>query len=328
MNSASAPAPTSAKAVAAVIAAGCMWGSIGIFVRGLTGHGYSAMTIVFVRMAVAVALMLGILAATGRLGQCRIRLRDLWCFVISGLASAVMLNGFYSLSIIMNSLALASILLAAAPVFVVMLSAPLFKERITAVKLQALATVFAGCVLTSGFFGSGTAGPGSAGPPFSALGLLVGLAGGFGWALYGIMTRVGINLGYSSMTITFYAFVFGALGTAPFADFAAVFASIAAAPVGMPAFLVVHALVALLLPYMLFTYGMRFMETGTASILASVDPVCAAILGLTIYNERPDWIMILGMVLVLVGVTILNLPGGLKGAAARLLGRRRRRRRD
>ncbi|MDR1634383.1 MAG: DMT family transporter [Bifidobacteriaceae bacterium] len=312
MDTSALAARAPAKAVAAVIAAGCMWGSIGIFVRSLTGYGYNALTIVFVRMAVAVLVMAGLLAATGKLGACRVRLRDLWCFAVAGVASAVVLNWFYSLSIVMNSLALASILLAAAPVFVVILSAPLFKERITAVKVQALAIVLAGCVLTSGFFGSGTAGPGSSGPPFSWLGLAVGLAGGFGWALYGIMTRVGINLGYSSLTITFYSFVFGALATMPVADFSVIAASLGTAPSKVSLLLVTHTLFASVLPYMLFTYGMRFMETGTASILASVDPVCAAVWGLSLYHERPDWVMILGMLLVLAGVAVLNLPGGLR----------------
>ncbi|MDR1188201.1 MAG: DMT family transporter [Bifidobacteriaceae bacterium] len=304
---------TNPKAVAAVLIAGCMWGSIGLFVRALTDYGYGAMTIVFARMSIAVLVIFGFFAATRGLRHCRVRPRDLWCFVIGGLASAVMLNLFYSLSIIMNSLALASILLAAAPVFVLFLSAPLFHEPITAAKLQALVIVFGGCVLTSGIFGDGTAGPGSAGPSFSVLGLTVGLAGGLGWALYGIMTRVGINLGYSSLTITFYSFVFGTIFTAPFTDFGAITRSLGQAPAEVSLLLVAHSLFASVLPYMLFTYGMRFMETGTASILASIDPVCAAVWGFAIYHERPDWIMILGIVLVLAGVTVLNVPGGLKG---------------
>jgi drug/metabolite transporter (DMT)-like permease len=314
--SGAAGAPPKARAVAAVLAAGCMWGSIGVFVRSLSDHGYSAWTIVFVRMAIAAGLMAGFLAVTGKLHHCRVRPRDWWCFAVAGLASAVILNYFYSLSIILNSLALASILLAAAPVFVVVLSAPLFKEPVTAAKVQALIAVLGGCVLTSGLFGSGTAGQGSAGPPFSALGLTVGLAGGLGWALYGIMTRVGINRGYSSTTISFYSFVFGAVFTAPFTDFGVIAESLGQAPGRVSLLLLAHTLCASLLPYLLFTYGMHHMETGTASILADVDPVCAAILGLLIYQERPDWIMILGMILVLAGVTALNLPGGLKGLAA------------
>jgi drug/metabolite transporter (DMT)-like permease len=300
-----------------------MWGSIGVFVRALDRYGYGAMTIVFVRMAVAALMMILALAAAGKTRYFRVRPRDLWCFVLGGLASAVMLNLFYSLSIMMNSLALASILLATAPVFVVFVARGLFKEPITAVKLQALVIVFGGTVLTSGIIGSGTAGPGSSGPPFSALGLVVGLAGGLGWALYGIMTRVGINLGYSSVTISLYSFVFGAVLTAPFADFGRIAGSLAQAPGPVTAWLVTHALFASVLPYLAFTYAMNYMETGKASILASIDPVCAGIWGWLLYQERPDWIMVLGMVVVLFGVTILNFPDGLKTMFAWLPGRRR-----
>jgi drug/metabolite transporter (DMT)-like permease len=67
---------------------------------------------------------------------------------------------------------------------------------------------------------------------------------------------------------------------------------------------------------------MNYMETGKASILASIDPVCAGVWGWLLYQERPDWIMVLGMVVVLFGVTILNFPEGIKTLLTWLPGRR------
>jgi drug/metabolite transporter (DMT)-like permease len=292
--------------VAAVIAAGCLWGSVGLFVRVLDGLGYSPLTIVFARMSIAFLLLAAFLIARGRGSLFIIKPRDLWRFAGAGVASAIMLNLFYSMSTVMNPLAIASILLATAPVFVVLLSIPLFGEKATPVKIKALVIVFAGCVLTSGLIGGGMSG-GALGT-ISAQGILIGFLASIGWSLYGIMTRVCLNRGYNSLTVNLYAFLLGSLACIPFTDFGVIARSVADAPGSMTVFLVLHTLATSLLPYTLFTYGMKFMDTGRASIIASVEPVVATVLGLFLYAERPDPVTLAGIAAVLFGITLLNLP--------------------
>jgi drug/metabolite transporter (DMT)-like permease len=296
-----------AIAVAATLAAGCLWGSIGPFVRVLDGYGYGPLTIIFVRMLVAVVLLAPFFLLSGRSGLFKLKPRDIWCLVLAGFMSAIFLNVFYSISIVMNPLALASILLAAAPCFVVVISRFAFRESLSGNKLAALGIVFAGCVLTSGIIGSGGARAGVA-FGFSPLGVLVGLVAGLGWAMYSIMTRICLNRGYHPLTVNFYTFFFGALLCLPFTNFGAIRASLETAPGFTPFFLLLHTLVCLLLPYMLYTYGLRYLETGDASIIASVDPVFAAFLGFFLYREAPDVPMFAGFVLVLAGIVLLNLP--------------------
>jgi drug/metabolite transporter (DMT)-like permease len=307
----SAQASRRFRGVAAILAAGAMWGSVGLFVRFLTAYAYSPLTIVFVRLGVAFLLLVLFLVCSRQTGLFRIHWRDLWCFVGAGATSAVMLNFFYSLSLVINSLALASILLAMAPVFVLLFARLIFRESITAIKVQALCIVLTGCVLTSGLVGSGGTVKGVA-FGFSPLGVLVGLLAGLGWGLYSIMTRLALNQGYHSLTINIYTFLFGSIICLPFTDLPLIGASIQTAPVAMLLFLLLHALFASLLPYMLYTYGLKFIETGKASIIAAVDPVVAALLGFFIYGEHPDAPMLLGFALILFGITLLNLPRGLR----------------
>ena len=293
-----------ARGVVAVLAAGCFWGSVGVFVRILGNRDYSPLTIVFVRMSIAFVITLVALLIIRRRDLLRIRPRDLWIFVGTGVSSAVLLNLFYSMSTQTNSLSLAAILLATAPIFVVLLSAPFFGERITSVKVQALLIAFVGCTLTSGIVGSHTA--------FSPAGVGIGLLAGLGYALYSIMSRVALNRGYDSLTINVYSFGIGAVVCVPFTDFAVVGRSIWGAPTKMIAILLLHTLCASLLPYLLYTYGMKFMDTGKASILTSIEPVAATMLGLAIYREIPSAISVVGIILVLFAVTLLNVPGGLR----------------
>jgi len=292
------------KGAIAVIVAGCMWGSVGVFVRIFTGYGYSPLTIVFVRMLLAFAITLVMLLVSGRKSFLRVKPKDLWCFIGAGGSSAILLNLFFSMSTLINSLSLAAILLSTSPIFVVLLSRPIFKERITAEKAQALCIAFAGCVLTSGIVGSGSA--------FSLKGVSIGLLAGVGYSLYSIMSRFALNRGYEPLTVNIYSFGIATLFCAPFANFSVIAATVADAPGRMIALLVVHTLCASFFPYMFFTYGMKFMDTGKASILVSIEPVAALFFGLGIYGEIPAAISVAGIVLVLFGLVLLNVPGGLR----------------
>ncbi|MDR3304597.1 MAG: DMT family transporter [Clostridiales Family XIII bacterium] len=296
--------PASAKAVASILAAGCLWGTVGVFVRYLNGLGYSPLTIVFVRMSIAFVILTVVLLAAGRRDLFRIKLKDLWCFVGTGVSSAIMLNLFFSMSTVMNPLSLAAILLATAPIFVVLISAIIFRERITAVKLQALIIAFAGAILTGGILGSAAA--------FSGKGFAVGLLAGFGYALYSIFTRFALNRGYDALTVNLYSFFIGSVVCAPFTSFSTVFGSIAAAPLLTAVVLLLHTLFTSLLPYVLYTYGMQYTDTGKASILVSVEPVAATVFGVVLYGEVPSAAAFAGIALVLFAIALLNLPNGMR----------------
>ena len=288
------------KAHIAVLSAGCMWGAVGIFVRSFDALGYSPLTIVFVRMFIAFIILFAFLYIFNRNLLC-IKIKDIWLFIGAALTSAIALNLFYSISTVMNSLALAAVLLATAPFFVIFTSAIMFKEKITPVKLTALFIVFAGCVLTSGFIGSGAI--------FNPLGVLVGVLSGTGYAFYSIFSRFALNKGYDSLTINVYSFGIGAIACIPFTNFGVIAKSISAEPAHTGVLLLAHALFVSLLPYVLYTYGMKYMDTGKAAILVSVEPAAAAVFGVVLYHEIPTVICLAGMVLVIGAIILLNLFG-------------------
>ncbi len=298
-----------ARGVTAALVAGCFWGSTGVFVRVLDVRDYGPLTIVFVRMSIAFVITVAILFAMRRKDLFRIRLGDFWCFVGTGVSSGILLNLFYSASTVMNSLSLAAVLLATAPIFVVLLAAPIFGERITPTKTQSLVVAVVGCALTSGIVGSGTV--------FSPRGVAIGLLSGLGYALYSIMSRFALDRGYDSRTINLYSFGIGAAVCVPFTDFPVVGRTVADAPVKMTLILIAHALFTSLLPYILFTYSMSVVDTGKASILASSEPVAATVFGIVLYHEIPDAVRILGIALVLFALALLNVKGGLGAMLAR-----------
>ena len=61
------------------------------------------------------------------------------------------------------------------------------------------------------------------------------------------------------------------------------------------------------LPYLFYTLGLEKIESGKASVMASLEPVVATVAGLIAFREFPQPIAWLGIILVLLGVVLLNV---------------------
>ena len=105
-----------------ILTAGAMWGSMGLFVRVLGNIGCSSFEIVFLRSIVTAICLFLVLAVRDR-SLFYVRLRDLWCFLGTGLLSIVFFNLCYFTTIRLTSLAVAAVLLYTAPAIVIVLSA-------------------------------------------------------------------------------------------------------------------------------------------------------------------------------------------------------------
>lgn len=281
-----------------IILAGCLWGTMGLFVRQLNTMGLASMEIVEVRSILAALILFACTAIKDR-KLLKLRPKNLWPLAGSGVLSIVFFNYCYFRTIAMMNLSAAAILLYTAPIFVMLMSLLFFKERLTARKLTALLMAFAGCCLVSGIA--------SATESLSLGGLLLGLGSGFGYALYSIFSRFSLNQGLGSITITDYTFLFAAIGGAFFTDFGKLASALSQHGVWLLGFLVLYCVVTTVAPYLLYTKGLEFVENGPASVMASVEPVVATLLGLLVFSETPTLSAILGMVLVLGALVLLSL---------------------
>lgn len=169
-----------------ILAAGAMWGSMGLFVRALGNIGCSSFEIVFLRSIVTAVCLFLVLAVRDR-RLFHIRLRDLWCFFGTGVLSIVFFNLCYFTTIRLSSLAVAAVLLYTAPAIVIILSAFLFQEKVTHRKLAALILTLVGCICVSGML--------SGDSTMTLMGFITGLGAGLGYALYSIFGRFAIERG-------------------------------------------------------------------------------------------------------------------------------------
>lgn len=278
---------------AAALGGGFCWGFMGFFTRHLSEYGIDSNGAIIVRCGIA-AVCFGILILCTDPRQFRIRRNDLWCFLGSGLLSLLFFTFCYFHAITMMSLSAAAILLYTAPVIVMLLSAALFREKITGIKALSAALAFAGCCLVSGI-GTDTV--------LTVGGILFGLGSGIGYALYTIFSRYALQRGYSSSTINFYSCLLAAVGAMIIWRPQGLYSAMAG-----PAFFwcVATGVLSCFIPYMLYTYSLTGLENGRASVLASVEPVVASLVGVFLYHEKMTVLAAAGVLLVLTAIVFLN----------------------
>lgn len=278
-----------------IISAAALWGLIGLFVKMLAAQGFTSMQIVALR-SLASAVCATLLLCRLGLHHLRIRWRDAWLFVGTGICSLVFFNYCYFNCMQQSSLAVAALLLYTAPIFVMLLSLLLFGESFSLRKGVSLVCTFIGCACVTGAFSSGLT--------LTLSSLLYGLGSGVGYALYSIFGKYAVQK-YSSLTITAYTFYF-ALAAVPLAGFDQ--AALARLDLTSVLCSLGLGLVCAVIPYILYTKGLELVEPGQASILATVEPFVAAAVGMLFFSEPLTFSKACGMLLIFSSIVILNLP--------------------
>ena len=277
---------------ALVLAGASLWGLIGLFNRTLMAAGLTPESIVLVRNLGGLVL-LGLVLAVWKREVFRVAPKHLVYFFGTGIVSVLLFTWCYFSCQQECSLAVAAILLYTSPAFVVLLSALLWRDKLTGRKLLALGLTFFGCVCVTGVSGGGMT--------ITLRGFLLGLGAGFFYALYSIFGRYALAH-YEPYTVTFYTFAFAGIGSLIFLrpEQLAVLSSVPIALVALGL-----AVVCTVLPYLFYTAGLAHMDSGKAAIIASVEPVVAALVGIVAFHESMSPATGLGVVSILAAVLLL-----------------------
>jgi len=284
-------------AVIAILLAGILWGVICVFIKGLSAAGLGSPEIAFVRMLVAV-LLFTVPTFIKDPKTMKIQLKDIWMFIGMGIVSITLFNYCYFRTVIESGTSVAVVLLYTSPIFIMLIAAVLFREKITGIKIAALVATFIGCILVAGIIGGGAR--------LSGKGLMVGVLAGFFYALYTIFGRYALAK-YDSMTVTAWTFIFGLIGTAVLADLPLAFTVLITN--GTAVLLTVGiGIVSTIVPYLLYTWGLNYVESGKAGIIVAVEPVVGSLIGMLAYGEPHNIEKIMGLMLVISAIVLLNIP--------------------
>ena len=285
-------------AVLFVLIAGTLWGMIGIFVRRYTALGLSPLRTAALRITLS-ALIFSVFVLIYRPKLYTIKLRDLWCFLGTGIVSVALFTYCYFTSMELSSLSVAAVLLYTAPAFVMLFSLIFFRERMTILKGFSLILAVLGCAMTTGVVG-GT-------PNVTLSGLLFGLGSGICYALYSIFSRFALDRGYEPFTVTLYTFLFASAATLALIDVRSV-VDVVTKDASSILFALLFAVTSCVLPYVFYTLGLKYISSSTASIIATVEPVVATAVGALVFAE-PIGVPFgyIGVALVFLSVALINL---------------------
>lgn len=285
-----------ALSITSIFLASFFWGISGIFVRKLATLGFNNNEVTFLRFLFS-AIIICVFYAVFNKKAFSIKVKDIWVFVCSGVLGMFFTSLLYFLTMRQTSISVACILMYTSPIFVTILSRILFKEKFTSLKIICLITTFTGCIMCSY--------DGSVGN-ISLTTFLIGLSSGIAYASYSIFSRLAINKGYTTNNIILYSFIFGAIISTFTIDFNHLFNTISVVKFSSLNALWL-AFVSTVLPYMLYTFGLKNTDTSKASIIACMEIVFASLVGIVLFEEVPTLLAISGLIVVIVSVIVLNL---------------------
>ena len=238
----------------------------------------------------------------------RVRRADLPIFVTFGLLGVTAFFLLYIYAVVLVGVAAAVVLLYTAPIFVALMAWRFLGEPFTPRKGVALLMTFAGCALVARAYD----------PTLLALnmaGILCGLGSAFTYALYSILGKLSLKRGYPITTMSFYVYLIGGSGLLLVALLGVSGGGGAGQLLSMGtdtgawALLLMLALLQTVGALYAYTTGLRYLEAGTASILATFEPVVATLLATFAIGERLEWPQLLGGVLILTAVVMLQVRG-------------------
>lgn len=282
----------SLRGYAQVTFAAFLWGTIGLAARSIFASGLTPLGAATWRATGAFVLLLVYSLTTNR-RVLTITLRDLPLFAAFGAVSVAGFMTVYFTAIASTSVAAAAVLLYTAPAWVIMLARIFFGESVTPMKAAAVALSFAGCVLVVG-----AATPGAA-VHVSAPGLLAGLGAGFTYAMYSIFGKTALRR-HAPLTTVLYTLGFGAVFLLIFSG------GLPHVPMAGWSALVYVIVGPTATAYVVYIAGLRWVEAGRASVVATLEPVVAAVGGAFLLREPFGPAQWIGAALVIGGVVLVQ----------------------
>jgi len=284
-------------AMGIVALASILWGFIGLCTRSMYAGGLDSVQINGVRGILCAIILFSIIILFDRKSLVIKKRMDILKMIFFGVMKFLM-DICYIQSVMSVSLALAGILLATDTYFMLFISLFLFRGGITPAKVLATFVGFFGLALLMNLFTN----PGE----INVEGVLYGLAAGLFGALYSTGVKLSLNDGYKPNTVLFYIFLVGAVLFLFVMDVPTTF-SLAFGSTDMMFNSLMLTFLLTLVPYYLYAKGMESLEPITVLILAFLEAVTSAVVGVFMFSEPMDVLNVLGIIMVLGSILLMNI---------------------
>ncbi|WP_052345780.1 DMT family transporter [Paucisalibacillus sp. EB02] len=285
------------KAVFLIMLGAALWGTIGWFVKNLYTYGFTPMEVVTLRATSTAILLIIYLVIKSPKTLYLKSVKDLKYFIGTGIFSIIFFNYCMFTAIELSTIPVATALLYTGPAFVSIFSYFLFKEAFTKQKLFALSGTLLGTCFVVGLLPLNL-------NSVSMESILFGLGSGVGYALYSIFSKFALKK-YSSLSITTFTFIIASVSLIPFFPFHEKIQLLIDPEVLFYAFGL--GLFPTAIAYIVYTYGLNKTEASKASILTTIEPVVATLIGIFIFQETFTFVQMIGMSLIIGAVIFMQI---------------------
>ncbi len=282
-----------------VLVAAALWATLGLFYKGLAASGLPLLTIVFFRAGIA-ALALFLALFWRDRASLRLSGRDLLFFLAFGLVGVAAFYVVYIHAIDRAGMGVAAVLMYTAPIWVSLYSVLFWGERWTPGRGGALLLAIVGCALVGRAYDP-------TGMRLNGPGILAGLGAGLAYGAYTLFSKVAQQRHTAWATLA-WALGIGALFLLPLQSPPALARALTQPSILF--WLVMLGLIPTLGGGLAFNLGLRQVPASNASIIATTEPVIAALLGWAVWGERMEGLQVVGAALVLSAVVLLQWRRG------------------
>jgi drug/metabolite transporter (DMT)-like permease len=309
MANATLGGPNPARGYCVALVSAAVFSTTAIFIRYLTQtYQLPPLVLAFWRDGfVVLTLVPALLLLKRRL--LRVSRPDLWYLAGYGLVLAVY-NGTWTVSVALNGAAISTVLVYSSAAFTALLGWWFLRERLTWVKLLAIAFSLGGCVLISGTLGMAPWG-------VNLTGILTGTFSGLCYAVYSLMGCFASQRGLNPWTTLLYTFAFATgyllvINLLP----QGLLPGMAGGPAGffwlgraLPGWGVLFLLAAgpTLVGYGLYNVSLAHLPSSVANLILTIEPVFTAAVAYILLGERLTGAQMGGSLLILTGVVALRI---------------------
>ena len=285
-----------------ILITGIIWGFIGYFVKELSLMGASSELITFFR--VFFAFIFAVIVAIVLYGPKSFVLTKeqlLWCF-LDGLLTQGIFNYCYSICVEKSGVAIAAVLLYTSPVFNAIISHIVFRERIGIKRNLILVLNMIGCIIaaTALDFSFKT---------ISLIGIFMGLLSGLTYGASPVLGKYA-NKNPNLFVVIAYNELFASLFVLLFLK---PFHSIQIISTKMWIYGIMYGVIITGLAYMFYYDGVKKMtELSVVPVIASIEVVVAAFVGIMIYKEPLNLVNYFGIIIVILSIVFMSKTSNIK----------------
>lgn len=293
----SSPVPASqARGYALVLLAASLWATLGIIYKYLaTSYGLPPLAVAGLRAGLGgLMLLAGLLIL--RPGSLRLNRRALQIALLYGVFGIALFYATYINAILSLGVAVAAVLLYTAPVWVAVIAWRFLGEKLTRAHLVALLLTLTGSALVAQIYQPGLL-------RLNAMGIVWGLLSGLTYGLWSVFNKIGVRH-TNPWTLQCYGMLVGSvvlLVLQPLQPLAGALHNSATI-----FWLLLLALGPTVGASVAYAAGVRSVPVSVASLIATLEPVLAALLAYLVFGETLSAGQIAGGVLILAAVWLIR----------------------